>query len=80
MSHKATVGEAFEEIYQVIFGGISDNMASLVQYINYGPMNTTYTSSMGYYLIKFVSESYTLQDDTTWDGQLISAFVLAVKA
>ena len=34
---------------------------------------------MGYYLIKFVSEEYTLRYDTTCDRQIISAGELVVK-
>ena len=36
-------------------------MASLVKSGNYGAINTTDTSKMGDYVIKFVSEAYTLQ-------------------
>ena len=55
-------------------------MAILVQYIKYVVMNTKYTSTMGYYFIKFVSEAYTLQDYTTCDIQIISAGKIYVKA
>ena len=65
--HKGTRSEVFGDIYQVVLDGISDNMASLVQYGEYGTMNTTYTETMIYYLIKFVLEAYTLQHETTCD-------------
>ena len=55
-------------------------MASLVQSGKYGAMDTTGTSTMGYYVIKFVSESYTLQYDTTCNGVIVSAGELVVKA
>ena len=42
-------------------------MTSLVQYGKYGAMHTTYTTTMHYYVIKFVLEPYTLQDDTTYE-------------
>ena len=58
--HKATTGEAFEEITQVIIDDISNNMASLVQSGKYGAINTIDTTTMDYYVIKFVSEVYTL--------------------
>ena len=73
MSNKATTGEYFEEIHQVVLDDISDNMASLVQSGKYGAMNTTETPAMGYYVIKFVSEPYTLPDETTCDGQISSS-------
>ena len=49
-------------------------MVSLFQSVNYVDMNTTDTTRKGYDVIKFVSEAYTLQDDTTCDIQ-ISSFV-----
>ena len=79
-SHKATTSEDFEEINKVVLDGISDNMASLIKYGNYGYINTTGTSTMGYYVIKFVSETYTLQEDTTCEVQIISSGELVVKA
>ena len=54
--HKETTSEAFEEIYYVVLDVISDNMASLVESGNYVAMNKTDTSTMRYYVIKFVSE------------------------
>ena len=42
-------------------------MASLVQSGKYDAMNTTDQTKMGYYVIKFVSEAYTLQKDTICD-------------
>ena len=35
---------------------------------------------MVYYVVKFVSGAYTLQDDTKWDGQISSASELFFKA
>ena len=70
--HKVTKTEATEEIYQVLLDDTSYNMASLVHYGKYCSMNKKYASKMGYYVIKFVSEAYSLQNDTTCDGQIIS--------
>ena len=61
LSHKFTTSEAFEEIHQVFLHGISENMASLVQSGKYGAMNTTCPKTIYYYVLKFVSEAYTLQ-------------------
>ena len=55
LSPKPTPFEAFEEINQVVLDGISDNMTSLVQYDNYGAINTSDTTTNGYYVIKFIS-------------------------
>ena len=73
MSHKTTPSESFDEIYQVFIYGISDNVASLVESVNYGAINTTDTENNGFYVIMFTSEAYKLQDNTTIDGQIITA-------
>ena len=43
-------------------------------------MNTIDTSTMGYYVIKFVSKANTLQDNTRCDRRISSAGELVVKA
>ena len=55
-------------------------MDSLVQSGKYGAINKTDTSTMRYYVIKFVSEAYTLQEETTCNGKIISSGELVVKA
>ena len=80
LSYKATTGGAFEEINQVLLYYISNNIASLVQSGKYGYIYTTDTTIMGYYVIKFVSEAYTSQEDTTYDGQISTSGKLVVKA
>ena len=67
--HSAISSDSFEEINQALLDDISEIMASLVKYGNYVAMNTTYSTTMGYYVINFVSEAYTLQEDTTRDGK-----------
>ena len=46
----------------------------------YGAINTYYTTKNGLYIIKFISQSYTLQNNTAIDGQAISSGELVVKA
>ena len=55
-------------------------MASLVQPGKYGVINTSDTTTNGFYAIQFVSEAYTLQSNTKIFGQVISASKLVVKA
>ena len=55
-------------------------MAPLVQSVNYCAINTTDTLTMGYYVIKLVSEAYTLQYDTIFDGKISSAGEIVAKA
>ena len=47
-------------------------MASLVQSGMYGDINTDKTTKNGFYIIQFISEAYTLQNNTTIDRQVIS--------
>ena len=80
LTPKSTLFEEFDEINQVVLDSISDNMASLVQPGKYGVINTSYTTKNGFDVIKFISEAYTLQNNTKIDGQFISAGGLVVKA
>ena len=60
-------------MHQVVFDLISDNMASLVESRKYGAINTIATENNGIYVIIFTSEAYTLQDNTTIYGKIITA-------
>ena len=53
LSQKSTPSDAFDEIHQVVLDGISENMASLVESVKYGTINTTYTTTNGFYVIMF---------------------------
>ena len=55
-------------------------MASLVESVKYGDINTTDTSTNVFYVIMFTSGEYTLQENTKIDGQIITAGKLVVKA
>ena len=55
-------------------------MASLVQSGMYVSINTYETTTNVLYVIQFLSESYTLQNNNKIDGQFISAGELAFKA
>ena len=77
---KITPSEAFEEIHKVVLDGISYNMASLDQPGKYDAINIADTTTNGSYVINLISEAYTLQNNTTIDGDIISAGELVVKA
>ena len=70
-SHTATTSEYFEEIHQVVLGGNSKNIARLFQHSKCSTTNTTGTPTMVYYVIKFFSEAYTLQDENTRDEKKV---------
>ena len=55
-------------------------MALLVESGNYGAINTTDTATNGFYVIMLTSESYTIQDNTTIDGKIITTGELFVTA
>ena len=65
LQHKSPPYDTFDETYQVVLDGISDNLASLVESGKYGSINTTDTTTNGFHVIMFTSEAYTLQDNTT---------------
>ena len=72
--------EAFDEIHQDVLDDISDIMDSLVQSGKYGVINTADTTTNRLYVIKFISEAYTLLNNITIYRQIISAGELFVKA
>ena len=80
LTPKSTPFEAFDEINKLFLDGISENMASLVQSSMYGAIETDDTTTNGFYVIQFLSEECTLQNNKTIDGQVISAGELVVKA
>ena len=80
MSQKSTPSDAFDEIHQVVLDRISDITASLVEPVHYGAINKTNTATNGFYVIIFTPEAYTLQDNTTTDGKIITAGELFVKS
>ena len=79
LSSKSSSSETFDEIHQVVLDCISDNMASLVESVKYGAINTTGTSTNGFYVIMFTSGAYKLQENTTIDGQILIAGELVVN-
>ena len=70
-SHKSIYIENLDP--SVLLCSISNNMAVLVQTGQYGAINTTDTTTMGYHSIKLFSEAYTIQQYTTCDRKLITA-------
>ena len=55
-------------------------MALLLESGKYGAINTTDTTTKGFYVIMFTSEAYTLQDNTAIYGQILTAGKLVAKA
>ena len=55
LTSKSIPFEEFDEIYKVVLDRISENMASLVQSGMYGDINTDDTTTIGLYVIQFIS-------------------------
>ena len=51
----ATTNEDFDAVHKVLLDGISDNMSALVQNGKYGTINTEDPTTIGYYVVKFLS-------------------------
>ena len=79
VSHKATSSDNIEKNNQVLIYGISNNIDELVQTGKYSSINKTDTTTMVYYVIKLLSEAYTLQEDTNHNVQISIAGKLVSK-
>ena len=80
LTTKSIPSETFYEIHQVVFDGISDIMTLLVQLGMYGVINTYDTTTNGFCVIRFLLEAYTMQNNTTVYGKVLSAGELVIKA
>ena len=63
----------------MVLDRISANMASSVQSVMYGTINIYDTTTNGFCVIQFLSEAYTLKNNTTIYGQVISSGELVFK-
>ena len=62
-TNKTTTNKDFDTVHKVVSDGISDNMSALVNNGKYGAINTENPTTIGYYVVRFLSEPYTLQDE-----------------
>ena len=70
----------FDEVHKVVIDSISDNMASLAQVGKYGAISAEYPTTIGYNLMKYLPEPYTLQEYQTIYGQVSKAGEFLVEA
>ena len=75
-----TSTEQFEEVNKAVLDGITANMSSLVKAGHYGAMNCNDPQVGNYYIIKFLSDPYTLQNEITVDGQILKDGELVADA
>ena len=59
--NKTTSSEDFGDILNVVLDGINDNISSLMHKVKYGATNTADITTMVYYVVKYISEDFTLQ-------------------
>ena len=64
--------EYYEHINRTIIDGNVMNIYLIIMEGKYGAIGTDYYSFHGYYIIKFSSSPYTLQEELIIDGQVIS--------
>ena len=65
---------------KVVLDIIRDSMSALVKNGKYGAINTVNPTTTGYYVVKCLSEQYTLQDNKTVDRRIIKAGEIIAKA
>ena len=61
-NNKTTTNEEFDAVHKAVLDYISDNMYALVHNGGYGAINTVDPTTMGYYVVRDLSEPYILQD------------------
>eukprot|EP00957_Ditylum_brightwellii_P153777 11704988-Ditylum_brightwellii.AAC.1 len=59
------------EIQEIIIQGISDDIGAMVNENNFGAVNTNYPKAKGFYIVKFTSLPYILQENFEVDNDLI---------
>ena len=59
-TNKTTSSKDFDAVNKVVIGGISNNMSSLIQLGKYGAIDSVNPTTMGYYVINYLSKPYTL--------------------
>ena len=72
--------EYFGKFFQVLLDDTIGNMTYLFQSARYGAMNKIYPNILGYYVVNYVSGAYTSQEENTFDGKIIKADEIVVKA
>ena len=61
LTKKTTYREDFDEVHKVVLDGIISNIQSLLQTWKYDAINASYPTALGYYIVNYVSDNFTLQ-------------------
>ena len=73
------INEDFDAVYKVVLYGIIENVYTLVHNGKDVAINTSYITTMGYYVVKFLLEPYTLQDNNKFEKKVIKTGENMVK-
>ena len=57
-TNKTITNEDVDAVHKSVIYCMSDNMSALFQNGKYGEINTAYPTTMGYYVVRFLSEPY----------------------
>ena len=79
-SNRKISSKEFYAVHTVVLDGLSENTAYLVQPGKCGNINAADLTTMDCYVIKYLSEPYTLKEDQTTDVQLSKPGENLVKA
>ena len=60
-TNKTITNEEYDAFHKVVLDGISDNVSAILYNGKYGTINTADPTTMGYYVVKLLPETYTLQ-------------------
>ena len=60
-TNKTTSSEDFNDVHQALLDGIIENMDSFVHTGKYGAINVADPTTLGYYVVNYLSELYTPQ-------------------
>lgn len=77
---KDTTEDDLEQMHHTILTSIASNIASTIAESSYGAVNTEDPQTDGYYIVKFISSPYTLQNDVVVNGDRISSGMLVCDA
>ena len=74
-----TSSQDFDLVHKLVLDGISNKLSSLYNFGKYGAINTADPKQMGYDVIMYPYETYTLQEDQTTYGKVSQSGELVVK-
>ena len=78
--NKIICSENFDEVQEVVYDGIRDNLEPFVQTGKYGAINYENPTTFSYYVVKYTYVSFTLKEDITKDGQVSKEGEMDVKS